>query len=255
MATLKIDELNINKPYKERSEPYEQYFGIMDISKRQKRERVLLAQELEDIFFEFLVFCMVLHQHGKSYDDAQEQLESRYRDKMYEILPDDGDFILWYAAAYAANATEVTAKHLNKLPKSFDVSDVEKIAEEVKANVSVSATNTPLPKTEIQPEMEPTDSWYVSLDRAKFNAENEANTVLNRSDYLKAKEAGYKRKRWLTEHDDRVRPTHQEVEGVTIPIDQLYLVGDSLMAYPHDASHGASPSELVNCRCAAEYLK
>ena len=273
MAELKIDELNINQPFKNRSEPYEQYFDVMAISKRQKRERILLAEELEDIFFEFLLLMELLHEYKQGYKQAQEQLEIQYRDKMFEILPEyDGDFIRDYAAAYAVNAVETTAKHIEKLtkPVSGSVNDTRKVdlkdkktvkkiqqevEREVKDMVASKTTTASVFNAAIQPESSQADSWYISLDRAKFNAENEANTILNRSDFLKAKEAGYTRKRWLTEHDNRVRPTHAEIEGLTIPIDEYFVVGDSIMSYAHDVSHGASVNELANCRCATVYLR
>ena len=270
MAELKIDELNINQPFKNRSEPYEQYFDVMAISKRQKRERILLAEELEDIFFEFLLLMELLHEYKKGYEQAQEQLEIQYRDKMFEILPEyDGDFIRDYAAAYAVNAVETTAKHIEKPVDVVSVSPKKtknigkKQAQKIQKEVKESVGDIVVPKipvvasleAENQPESSQADSWYISLDRAKFNAENEANTILNRSDFLKAKEAGYTRKRWLTEHDNRVRPTHAEIEGLTIPIDEYFVVGDSIMSYAHDVSHGASVNELANCRCATVYLR
>lgn len=277
MAELRIDELNINQPFKERSEPYAKYFGIMRLSKRQIRERILLAEELEDIFFEFLLLMEILHDNGRGYEQAQEQLETQYRDKMFEVLPEyDGDFIRDYAAAYAVNAVDTTARHIENLtkPVNIDVSSSgkpkvkaaglsKKQAEKIRREVEGEVGDTLSPKTPIateqeaenQPESNQADSWYISIDRAKFNAENEANTVLNRDDFLKAKEAGYTRKRWLTEHDNRVRPTHQEVEGVTVPIDGVFIVGDSVFGYPRDLTYSPNPSEVINCRCACSYLR
>lgn len=256
-VVLNIDELNINKPYKDRSEPYEQYFGIMALSKRQIRERILLAEDLEDIFMEFLMLMSVLHDYGLGYNLAQEQLETQYRDKMFEWLPvEDSPFIYEYAAAYAVNAVETTVKHF---PESGGLVANKRTAKKIKDKVEQSLPSFPtsvsLRIDEIQPEETQPDNWYLSVDRAKFNAENEANTVLNRGDYLKAVEAGYNFKRWITEADERVRPTHQEVEGVTIPIDGIFVVGDSLFDYPKSLKFSPSPSEYVNCRCVTEYLK
>ncbi len=257
---IDIDELNINKPYKDRSEPYEQYFGVMDLSKRQIRERILLAEDLEDIFFEFYMFMLVLHDYGIGYDLAQAQLEEQYRDKMYEYLPNDGDFILWYAAAYAANAVDTTAKHLDKLGRGeISPAKARQIQSKVEKGMDVIL---PSETTTIQLETEPesfessqADSWYVSIDRAKFNAENEANTVLNKADYNRAVNAGYIRKRWLTMADEKVRATHREVNGVTIPIDGVFVVGDSLFDFPKSLKYNPSPDEYVNCRCGIMYLK
>lgn len=99
------------------------------------------------------------------------------------------------------------------------------------------------------------EEYFYSVERAANVACNESNVVLGYNEYSNAILLGYTTKTWHTELDNRVRPTHQEMEGVTIPIEDLFLVGDSLMEFPKDQSHGASPQEIVNCRCVCEYKK
>lgn len=98
------------------------------------------------------------------------------------------------------------------------------------------------------------DEWYLSDDRAMFVAENEANTTFNYMEYKKAIESGKKKKRWVTMRDRHVRHTHQLVEGKTIGINDVFLVGDSEMFYPKDTTFGASAREIVNCRCSIKYF-
>ena len=98
------------------------------------------------------------------------------------------------------------------------------------------------------------DEWYLSDDRAMFVAENEANTTFNYLEYKKAIESGKKKKRWITMRDRHVRHTHQLVEGKTIGINDVFLVGDSEMFYPKDTTFGASAREIVNCRCSIKYF-
>lgn len=99
----------------------------------------------------------------------------------------------------------------------------------------------------------PNDEWYTSEDRAKFNAENEANTVINYKDYVNALETKTT-KTWHTENDDRVRPTHYSLEGETIGIDDMFAVGESLMRFPKDYEYASDyPEEIVNCRCSITY--
>ena len=69
------------------------------------------------------------------------------------------------------------------------------------------------------------------------------------SDYLEAIEDGCTRKVWITENDDLVRPTHQEVDGLDLPINAYFNVGDSMMLFPGDSVNGAELKELINCRC------
>lgn len=54
-------------------------------------------------------------------------------------------------------------------------------------------------------------------------------------------------KTWTNAGDSRVRDTHQEAEGQTVPVDQPYRVGGQTLAYPGDPF--GPHDEVVNCRC------
>ena len=97
------------------------------------------------------------------------------------------------------------------------------------------------------------EKYYTSVERAANIAANEANTVVNHTELQQAIDDGYKYKTWITEKDNRVRDTHVLMEGVTIPIDEPFLVGNSFMMMPHDITLGAEPQEIVNCRCAVTF--
>lgn len=97
------------------------------------------------------------------------------------------------------------------------------------------------------------DDYWTSYDRAITIAENDANTIMNAQEYNDAVESGKRKKQWLTMRDELVRPTHQVVDSASIPIDEPFVVGDSLMMFPRDSSMGADASEIVNCRCSVEY--
>lgn len=99
------------------------------------------------------------------------------------------------------------------------------------------------------------EEYFTSIERAANIAVNESNLVLGKSELQEAIDKGFKKKRWCTELDERVRPTHAELEGWTIPIEQPFLVGESLMMFPKDQfTFNADPQEIVNCRCVCEYL-
>ena len=99
------------------------------------------------------------------------------------------------------------------------------------------------------------EEYYLSEERAANLALNESLSINNHTELNEAKKAGYRYKIWRTEMDNKVRPTHVPMEGVKKPIDELFAVGDSLMEMPHDMTHGASMSEVSNCRCWLEYAK
>jgi hypothetical protein len=50
-------------------------------------------------------------------------------------------------------------------------------------------------------------------------------------------------KRWVTAHDERVRPAHQQMNGVEVPFDQPFE--------PEDTGPIDEPPVAVNCRCLA----
>lgn len=99
------------------------------------------------------------------------------------------------------------------------------------------------------------DPWYISEDRALYNAENGANDTLNYKEYVKAIEDGFTHKKWLTEHDMKVRPTHSVLHGQVIGIEEYFVVGGALMRFPKDYELAFdAPRELVGCRCTVKYL-
>lgn len=95
--------------------------------------------------------------------------------------------------------------------------------------------------------------WYLSKDRAMFDAENEAVFVIGYKDYVKAKKQGKKRKKWVAFIDKHTRKTHAEVNGKTIPIDGVFRVGGGFFRFPKDTYYGEFPEETVNCRCHVVY--
>lgn len=100
------------------------------------------------------------------------------------------------------------------------------------------------------------EEYFLSDNRAAIIAANEANTILGYSEIQKKIEQGYARKQWITEKDKKVRKTHRAVDNIIIPIEDYFLVGNSLMLYPHDnISFEVEPNEVINCRCTIKYLK
>ena len=194
-----------------KSIPYEQYFGEMDITDEQKEERIETAQDFEEMLLFIFSLFAVMNQY--QYDNADfiiSQLESRYRTVVESRMFTD-EYLTYYMQDFAEQTIETTQKHSD-------------------------------------------DEWYLSEDRAMFIAENEANTVLNYSDFQKAIESGKTKKKWLTMRDKKVRDTHKELDGKTIGITDVFLVGDSEMFFPKDTSLDASAEEIVGCRCSIKYF-
>ena len=78
-------------------------------------------------------------------------------------------------------------------------------------------------------------------------ADTEMHRIANTAALDTAKRAGAKRKTWVTMMDDRVRDTHDYLEGETVDIDDEF--------YTYDGDHASAPGLFefaennVNCRC------
>jgi len=81
--------------------------------------------------------------------------------------------------------------------------------------------------------------------------ESEFHRVYNDGARDAAKASGKTRKTWLTMNDDKVRDTHEYLEGVTVDIDAEFITydGDSAQ-YPGDF---ALAQNNARCRCILRY--
>lgn len=98
------------------------------------------------------------------------------------------------------------------------------------------------------------DGWYTSNDRAMLVAENESNTSWNYDEYRTAVKSGKTKKKWIAMQDKRVRHTHRQLSGKTIPIESIFLVGNSEMYFPKDETFSPETCETANCRCSIKYF-
>ncbi len=60
-------------------------------------------------------------------------------------------------------------------------------------------------------------------------------------------------KTWVTMGDPKVRLTHQGANWQTVPVNEPFSVGNSLLMQPGDSSLGAPLEETSGCRCHAAY--
>lgn len=97
------------------------------------------------------------------------------------------------------------------------------------------------------------DPYYYSADRARFCAEDQSCFICDKKDFADALEAGMRYKTWETIGDNHVRNSHLEVEGMTIPIEDVFVLEGGLLRYPHDTEMGASDDEVCGCRCTLSF--
>ena len=104
------------------------------------------------------------------------------------------------------------------------------------------------------------DDWYFSEDRVIFISENEANTIMNGTEFQEARNRGMTRKQWIGMKDKRERETHVKMNDMILPIDEYFQVGEAICLYPKDVvspytTLSEHPEELVNCRCQIKYMR
>ena len=180
------------------------------------------------------------------------------------------------------NALEDKLKvHFNDEGKSKSKQDAEGIIDELLdlfllsyAN-GATATNTEL-GTAVMPSVDAVDAavnksiagetWrervmdYYESGGSLYDiqriAETDATRIYNQGavDAVVANELqGATSKRWRTMHDDRVRDTHDYLEGVVVPFGSRFYTYDGDSAeYPGGFS---LPENNVNCRCVVEVIR
>lgn len=189
-----------------------EYFDIMDIEEEQKEKRKSLAKEFRNAMLFLFALAYIAYENDYY---SYDYLLGQFRLQFAEVLVTYGRMNA-YTEKYFQKVTEelvrTTYDHFN--PEGKD--------------------------------------YWTSDERAIIIGENEANSVLNYSELQDAIDAGYEFKTWKTERDNKVRQSHKEKEGVTIPIDEYFQFDDCEMLMPHDSENG-SPEQLVNCRCSCKF--
>lgn len=216
MSVSSYDELNI-RPNNRRSEPYKEYFSKMSISDKEKQERIAFSQKMEKVVIYILALIETTIESGET---KREYIQTQFYDKYLDVITSYmliDTYIKQYSTDITKQIIDITFERLSSEDKSI------------------------------------TDDYYLSNDRAMFISECEANSILNYRQYSKAVKSGKTKKKWIDVGDKRERKTHLEVGGITLPIDEPFSVGDSLLQFPKDTSLGASADEIVNCRCSIQY--
>jgi HK97 family phage portal protein len=97
------------------------------------------------------------------------------------------------------------------------------------------------------------ESGTLQEYRSMRIAATESVGLQNYSIIQAAKQSGVvQEKVWVSSRDTRVRDTHKEADGQTVPLDDVFNVGGELMHHPADFE--ASVAESVNCRCAVNFV-
>ena len=221
-----------------RSIPINRYFNEMDLTPRQKKERISLANDIEDAMLFFFALVIAQREYAYMAGISALDLKDQFRKRMEETVSrhtELTDELREYINEYVDDVTKTTTEHLEIL-------------------LALMGDTSSVPD-ESEKQRRQAEEFYLSDDRARLLGEEEANTIFNGVDFRTAKALGYKRKEWVSMKDNRVRLTHQEVDSRVIPINELFVVGNSVMRYPRDLKYSPSPKEYILCRCTIKYYK
>lgn len=247
------------------------YYAVMLITNPQKARRILLAEELENWFMDLFdeEFEDILN---GTFKNKQEVYMDMIVDKYLEVtgvqITDVDNYsksVIDRAYKMATEIQETTWKNLVVYPF-----ETKKILDEIVLGKNTLGQNTSKISDSKKKEMELATfilgglavtsvifandniKRWLGQKRANLIALNESNWKWNNQEFFEAK-ASKKTKTWHIALDEKVRLTHMEMEGVTIPVDEPFHVGSSLMMMPLDMSLGADISEIANCRCTVSY--
>lgn len=113
MAKMKIDELNtLSTSNDSEAFDYEDfidhYFDTMQISEKQKKERIETAKELMDTILYFLIWCDEFPEQIN--DDVIRRFENDYKEKIFEFSEPD-EYLASYVPIFIKNLLDVTMEH------------------------------------------------------------------------------------------------------------------------------------------------
>ncbi len=200
---------------------YEDYFGEMEIDDDGVEQRVLTAQIVDEHILEALSWY---ERRSPSVQDGYSRIYDAYMEMLDDLDLADDDYLAERAESFAKQIEKTTREHSGE--------------------------------------------YWTSADRASLIARVESNIVNNYRDFAIAsglvgaglaiaRSQGRKKKHktWVTMGDDRVRPSHVDMEDVTVPINGFFYVGlsKSKMRFPMDTAFDPDPNEIINCRCTCYY--
>ena len=238
LAKMSFDELNQLVGYKV-SEPYEEYYEPMQISREQKRKRIELAERLDEVFLAMLMECFYAEQLGTIVSlDIVERTRQEYRQAVSEVIDSPEYEEAIYEELYG---------------NSSRYADLD--------NYIINHGTELITTTLLVLYNHRDDPYYYSADRARAIAEGDSNSIWNNTEYEEAVKSGrnpatgrsYKYKTWHTIMDGHERDSHAEVNGITLPIGEPFTLRGGQVQYPRDDSMSASDEEICGCRCSLTF--
>ncbi|MBO6271860.1 hypothetical protein J6O48_03665 [bacterium] len=216
-----------------------EYFDEMQILKSEKEKRVKLSKKMKKMVENFFVkqLAAILagaFLHTISSEDFKEELFDIYITMMSQAdksLASDKE-VSAKAQRFAEYIEETTEKTYQKATGNGRF--------ELSRQIGVAMLKEDIPDV---------INKVLSPERALEIALNETNWIYNYIQHQNIKASGQLTHTWLSQEDERVRPSHAAADGQTVPIDQPFIVGGYQLLFPGDDSLGADIKETILCRC------
>jgi uncharacterized protein with gpF-like domain len=87
----------------------------------------------------------------------------------------------------------------------------------------------------------------IESDQAELIADSETAAAYSYANDKASRAGGIEYKRWIHGNPKVPRADHLAIDGLVVPIDEPYPVGDPPLMYPHDED--GSPEDVINCTC------
>lgn len=212
-----------------------QYFDEMNILKDDKLRRINTAKEfinaLVDFFTaQFMNLLSGIFLYEKSSSDYENELMDLYFAMMpeYQYDTEVGEKAYRFAK-YIQEATERAVANANGNDKYKISRMIGGMMNEEDVPKSVKRMFSDVRATEI--------------------ALNETNWIYNWINHQNLVDKKQNTHTWVSMRDERVRVSHWEADGQTVPINEPFIINGYKMMFPLDDSMGAPIDEIINCRC------
>ena len=150
------------------------------------------------------------------------------------------------AETWIERNARISREYSNRISESINTLDKD-LKEDVRRSLARNASRDSA--EQLEKLLQDTDhkfNNYYKKPRAESISRTNTTAVDNAVKRDTWKEMGVSQLEWITEGDDRVRDSHEAMEGTRISIDGDFNVNGESMKHP---AGGDKASESVNCRC------
>lgn len=251
-----FDELNRLVGYK-RSMPIDKYFDEMPITTEQKRLRKAFANRLEDEMVWLMSFLFYTRDNPQ-YTVALQEIRERYMELARQELSVEQRYYVsdaYYGDNVGITRTYDSARYQPPVQLPYRPQQPQ-VAPDFPSEIDlyiIGRVNQATADIVAATDRHKDDPYYYSKDRARAIAENESNTVWSHTEYS---EVVMKKsfKQWLTIIDGHERESHAEVNGITKPINEPFILQGGMMQFPRDEQFSPSDEEIIGCRCGIRFF-